>query len=119
MALDLPLAKVCGQILIGGFYGTELPSSYANALRAGERGGAVLFKRNLGDELGSVARLNAEIAKACEEGLPALIGVDQEGGRVARLGAPVLALPNMRALGQTGNVDLVRRAARTLGNQLA
>jgi beta-N-acetylhexosaminidase len=119
MALEWALSKMCGQILIGGFYGTELPASFANALRAGERGGAVLFKRNLTDDLASVARLNADIAEACGTEFPALVGVDQEGGRVARLGAPVLALPPMRALGRAGNVDLVRRAGRTLGNQLA
>jgi beta-N-acetylhexosaminidase len=119
MPLDLPLAKVCGQLLLGGFHGTELPPSYANALRAGERGGAVLFKRNITDDVRDVARLNAEIANAAGQELPPLIGVDQEGGRVARLGEPVLALPPMRALGRAGDMDLVRRAARTLGNQLA
>jgi beta-N-acetylhexosaminidase len=118
MQIELPLAKVCGQILIGGFYGTELPASYANALHRGERGGAVLFKRNLTDDLGTVLRLNAGLRDAGGE-LPPLVAIDQEGGRVARLGAPVLALPPMRAFGRAGNVDLVRRAARALGSQLA
>jgi beta-N-acetylhexosaminidase len=118
MQLELPLSKVCGQILIGGFYGTELPTSYANALRAGERGGAVLFKRNVTPDLGRVARLNAAIAEACTQELPPLIAVDQEGGRVARLGSPVLALPPMRALGAHGNMDLIRRASRALAGQL-
>jgi beta-N-acetylhexosaminidase len=118
MQIELPLAKICGQILIGGFYGTELPASYANALHRGERGGAVLFKRNLTDDLGTVLRLNAGLRDAGGE-LPPLVAIDQEGGRVARLGAPVLALPPMRALGRAGNVDLVRRAARALGSQLA
>src|SRR5580692_6249452 len=118
MPIDLPLAKVCGQIMIGGFYGTELPASYASALRAGERGGAVLFKRNLTDDLADVAELNRALRDASGE-LPPLLAVDQEGGRVARLGSPVLALPPMRALGRTVNVDLLRRAGRALGSQLA
>jgi beta-N-acetylhexosaminidase len=119
MQLELPLSKVCGQILIGGFYGTELPASYANALRAGERGGAVLFKRNLTEDLASVARLNAAIAEASAPELPPLVAVDQEGGRVARLPSPVIALPPMRSLGTHGNVDLIRRAARALAGQLS
>jgi beta-N-acetylhexosaminidase len=118
MQLELPLSQVCGQILIGGFYGTELPASYANALRAGERGGAVLFKRNLTPDIADVARLNAAIGGASPEALPPLIAVDQEGGRVARLSAPVITLPPMRALGAHGNVDLIRRAARALAGQL-
>jgi beta-N-acetylhexosaminidase len=118
MQLELPLSKVCGQILIGGFYGTELPASYASSLRAGERGGAVLFKRNLTGDIADVGRLNASIAAVSAEELPPLVAVDQEGGRVARLSAPVLTLPPMRALGDHGNVDLIRRAARALAGQL-
>jgi beta-N-acetylhexosaminidase len=118
MSLDLPLSKVCGQLLIGGFYGTELPASYAKALAAGERGGAVLFKRNLTDDPGSVAQLNSDLALAGGD-LPPLIAVDQEGGRVARLGPPVLDLPPMRAFGRAASRDLLRRAARVLGTQLA
>jgi len=78
----------------------------------------VLFKRNLTPDIADVARLNAAIAAASREGLPALIAVDQEGGRVARLTAPVIRLPPMRALGAHGNVDLIRRAARALAGQL-
>jgi beta-N-acetylhexosaminidase len=118
MQLELPLSTVCGQLLIGGFYGTELPASYANALRAGARGGAVLFTRNVTDGVEAVARLNAALLAACEPDRPPLLAIDQEGGRVARLGRPVLALPPMRALGEHGNVDLIRRAARVLSAQL-
>ncbi len=119
MQLELPLRQVCGQILIGGFYGTELPASYRAALQAGDRGGAVLFKRNLGEGApASVAGLCTEIAAATPRELPPLIGVDQEGGRVARLASPVLSLPPASVLGARGDLDLVRRAARALGSQL-
>jgi beta-N-acetylhexosaminidase len=119
MQLELPLSAICGQILIGGFYGTELPASFAKALARKERGGAILFKRNLdGGDLSQVARLNANLRDACAPDLPPLIGVDQEGGRVARLSSPVLAIPPMRALAEAGRVDLVHRAARALAAEL-
>ncbi len=119
MQLELPLSAICGQLLIGGFYGTELPASFAKALARKERGGAILFKRNfLADDLSQITGINASLRDACAPDLPPLIGIDQEGGRVARLSAPVLEIPPMRELGRAGRVDLVYRAARTLGSQL-
>jgi beta-N-acetylhexosaminidase len=119
MQLELPLSVVCGQLLIGGFYGTELPPSFATALARKERGGAILFKRNLdADDLSQVTRLNAALRDACAPDLPPLLGVDQEGGRVARLSAPLLKIPPMRALADAGRIDLIQRAARTLAVQL-
>jgi beta-N-acetylhexosaminidase len=119
MQLELPLSAICGQLIIGGFYGTELPPSFAKALARKERGGVILFKRNLaGEDLPQVARLNASVRDACPSDLPPLIAVDQEGGRVARLPPPVLVIPPMRALARAGRVDLVQRAARALAVQL-
>jgi beta-N-acetylhexosaminidase len=119
MQLELPLRVVCGQLLLCGFYGTEVPASLSKALSAGERGGAVLFKRNLAGDLASVASLNRALRDACPRDLPPLIAVDQEGGRVARLGPPVLTVPPMLALARTGNLDLVRRVARAQARELS
>ena len=119
MQLELPLPVVCGQLLLCGFYGTELPASLSKALAAGERGGAVLFKRNLTGDLGAIADLNRALRDACARDLPPLIAVDQEGGRVARLGPPVLKVPPMLALARTGNLDLVRRVARAQAVELS
>jgi beta-N-acetylhexosaminidase len=119
MQLELSLSVICGQLVIGGFYGTELTASFAKAIARNERGGAILFKRNLeGNDLSQVTRLNASLRDACAPDLPPLIGVDQEGGRVARLSSPVLEIPPMRALARAGRVDLVQRAARALAVQL-
>src|SRR5512141_2281754 len=97
------LAVTCGQLIIGGFQGTALPDSYARALGNGERGGAILFRRNLPETLGELAQLNAAILGASKPALPPLIGVDQEGGRVARLGAPALRVPPMQTLAKLGD----------------
>jgi len=113
------LAVAAGQVLIGGFAGPSLSATFKAALSSGERGGAILFRRNLPGTLADVALLNREIASSAPPDLPPLIGVDQEGGRVTRLGDPVLRLPKMRALGRLGDVDLVHRAGRALGAELA
>jgi beta-N-acetylhexosaminidase len=113
---DQPLARVCGQLILGGFAGPELPREYAAALRSGRRAGAILFRRNLPD-LQTTASLCRAIMQAAHPAT-AFVSVDQEGGRVCRLEAPVLGLPPMRTLGARADEQLVRRSARLLGCQL-
>ena len=110
---------LCGQLLVGGFKGTTLTPSFTTALREGRRGGAILFKRNLTGDLADVLGLNASILAAAPAGLPPLIGVDQEGGRVARFGAPLLVLPPMATVGRIGDVELAERLAERQGAELA
>jgi beta-N-acetylhexosaminidase len=111
---------LCGQLVIGGFEGTALPRSFARALAAGERGGAILFARNLTQDPMQCAELSRAIAEAAGA-CPPLISIDQEGGRVARLKAPVLELPPMRWFGDLGGPAraLATQAATALARQLA
>src|SRR6185503_14139018 len=116
--LELELPRLCGQLLVGGFDGAELPERYAKALREGRRGGAILFRRNLPDIL-TAARLAEALVAASHPDLPPFIGVDQEGGRVTRFPAPFLTLPPMRVLGELNDLALVRRAGSAVAAELA
>jgi beta-N-acetylhexosaminidase len=116
--VQLEIPVLCGQLLVGGFEGAELPERFAKALREGRRGGAILFRRNLPDILSS-AKLCAAIASAAPADLPPFIGVDQEGGRVTRMPAPFLTLPPMRLLGELADLGLIRRAGRAVATELA
>ena len=51
--------------------------------------------------------------------LPLLIAVDQEGGRVARMGPPWTVWPPLRALGRIGSEDLARRMGAALAAECA
>lgn len=108
---------LAGQVLVAGFEGSEAPDELLRRCAHGELGGIILFRRNLG----IVHQVSALIGRFCRESpadLPLLVAVDQEGGRVARLGPPVLKLPPMRALSGLCDVDLTRRAGTLLGQQL-
>lgn len=118
MGLDLPLPQLCGQLLVGGFSGEQLSQEMVQALSEGRRGGVILFKRNL-SEVGQVHELIRSIVDVAPDELPPFVGVDEEGGRVRRLPAPVATLPPMRALAALGDPELVARVARALGQQLA
>ncbi len=84
-----------GQLLFVGFDGTRLPPDLRELLASGRVGGVVLFRRNVEDPV-QLRRLVAEIHRASPEDAPALVAVDQEGGRVQRLRAPWTEWPPMR-----------------------
>ena len=121
---NLSLASLCGQLLVVGYQGAAPSPSLLAAHEAGECGGFIVFKRNLEAEgrarIEALAGTLAELARRAPPGLPPLLAVDQEGGRVARLGPPVLTLPPMRALAaaEGDREDLARRAGRALGEEL-
>lgn len=110
-------AALCGQLIIGGFPGASLPASFAAALRDGRRGGAILFRPNLEGGLDPVASLTSAIHAATSDA-PPLVGIDQEGGRVARLKAPLLVVPPMRTIAERGDTALAERTARAVGAEL-
>jgi beta-N-acetylhexosaminidase len=109
--------ECAGQVLVAGFGGREAPSELLGACARGELGGIILFKRNLG-AVHDIPQLIAQFVAAAPASLPLLVAVDQEGGRVARVGEPALKLPPMRVLGAIDDSGLTERAGRVLGRQL-
>lgn len=98
-----------------GFDGPEDP--VAEALAAGRAGGVILFARNV-ESASQVRDLNARLRVAGGDGLP--IGVDQEGGRVARLAKAGLPDgPTARSLAAGGDPGAARRRGRETGAALA
>jgi beta-N-acetylhexosaminidase len=106
-----------GELVVGGFPGTTLPDSFARALREGERGGAILFKPNVEGGIRQIAALTRSIHATAT--LAPLVGIDQEGGRVARLRAPLLDVPPMRSVGSWGDEVFAERVAHAVGTELA
>jgi len=107
------LDQAVGRLLIGGFDGLDTPPDFAELVRAGTVGGVILFKRNLGSLADTAALLGRLQAMAPR---PLWTAVDQEGGRVQRLGAPFLQLPPMR---QIDDVAAARRAGQALAEGLS
>lgn len=99
-----------------GFTGTTAGTAPLDALREFGPGALILFARNVGttDELRDLVFALRETASP-----PPLIMVDQEGGRVERIGDGVAALPSAMAVGATGDVGLAENLASLLGRDLA
>jgi beta-N-acetylhexosaminidase len=114
---SLTTKQAAGQLLVAGFPAGPPPERLTALAARGELGGFILFRRNLGS-VQEVVRLTGELAAGVPRDLPPFIGVDQEGGRVARLGEPVLRLPPMRVLGERDDPALTEALSALLGRQL-
>lgn len=109
-----------GQRFMIGFDGQEASPDARRLIRDFQVGGVVLFARNV-DRPEQVAELVRElqgIARDAGHGLPLLVAVDQEGGRVARLREPWTLWPPLRALGQAGSEEHARRMGAALAEEL-
>jgi beta-N-acetylhexosaminidase len=111
------LERMAGSVIVCGFQGLAPPPEVNEWLAAQTVAGLILFNRNV-ESIEQVASLIQSCHERSEAALPLLMSVDQEGGRVARLPAPVLSLPPMQALACAGDPALTRDAATVLGRQL-
>jgi beta-N-acetylhexosaminidase len=66
-----------------------------------------------------VAELTRRLRSLAPADAPMWFAIDQEGGRVARLGPPVVKLPAARVFGELDDVSLTLEAAAVLGEQLS
>ena len=78
-----------GRLFMAGMPGPHLDEGTVSLIRDRGLGGIILFKRNVVDPL-QVATLCNDLQETAMKyhGIPLFLGVDQEGGRVARLGNP-------------------------------
>lgn len=113
----LSLQQLCGQLLVVGFDGTELPAQLREQLMRCQLGGVILFRRNIAD-LEGCWRLCRSVSAAADASFPPFIGVDQEGGRVRRLLDGVLQLPPMRLVGELDDVELSYHLAQHQAEEL-
>ena len=110
------LRRHVGQLVMAGFRGKTVPDDLCALAREFDLGGTILFDRNV-EAPEQVAELAYEVQALGQES-PIWVSVDQEGGRVARLGAPFTVWPAMNSLGRCGDVALARRFATALAREL-
>ena len=118
MSTTPTLYAAAGQVLVAGYESLEPPRELQDLATEGALGGFILFKRNLGTAA-EVAALTRRLRSFAPPEAPIWIGIDQEGGRVARLGPPVVRLPPARVFGELDDVALTLEAGALLGEQLA
>jgi beta-N-acetylhexosaminidase len=108
------LERAAARLFCCGF-STPSVSAEMRDLIARGISGAILFKRNIVDPA-QVRDLCAELKGISPN--PFLTSIDQEGGRVMRLGPPFSQVPSMRAIGETRSADVARRIGTLLAREL-
>lgn len=102
-------------MLIAGFEGLEPPDYILEWLAQGRIGGVILFSRNI-DTPEQVAQLTQKCHEATDQ--PILIGIDQEGGVVARLREGFTESPGAMALGAANSEALAEQMAYVMATEL-
>jgi beta-N-acetylhexosaminidase len=108
-----------GSLFIFGFEERVAPEPLLRRIADGRAAGVVLFNRNLGAPA-EVARLTGALQAARPAGgPPILVSLDQEGGRVQRIRAPLTVWPPMARLGERDDPQLSEAVGRALGAEMA
>lgn len=100
---------------------TEMNDQVAQVLHDHDFGGVILFADNVKtteQSFNLVQDLQAENLEGKDSPVPMLIGIDQEGGIVYRLGSGS-ALPGNMAVGATGDTEYAKRAGAIIGRELS
>ncbi|MGW5878601.1 glycoside hydrolase family 3 protein [Nocardiopsis terrae] len=115
---DMDLDDKIGQLLVLTAQGTTAAENAAQ-IEAHRPGGLIYFDANLNDAE-QIARMSAgvqDLAAEQGQGVPLLIGIDQEQGLVARM--PVgTRFPDAMAVGATGDTELAALRAATTAEEL-
>lgn len=115
LPFDENFFKETGNLFISGFDGKKPKGEIVGALKEG-LGGVILFPRNLGLPK-EILALTDGLRKA-GKAPDLLVGIDQEGGRVARLKEPFTVFPPMSVLGAIGDAELARRVGQVIAREL-
>ena len=108
-----------GQLVIAGMEGTK-PNAFTDGLiRNYHIGGFILFRPNIQSAEQTVSLLNRlkEVNRSAG-GIPLMLGVDEEGGRVSRLPPPIIGVPGSGQIGSTGNPNYARDIGALLARRV-
>jgi beta-N-acetylhexosaminidase len=112
------LRRTAAQVFMVGIPGPTIDAETRAFLVEYSPGGIVLFKRNV-QSATQLRRLVAEL-HALGAGVPPLVAIDHEGGRVDRLRLrPFTHFPAAGVVGAKGNARVVRAVAEAMGRELA
>lgn len=123
----MSVEEKAGQVLMAVYGGTD-PAAQVATIERLHLAGSIIMGDNIPlDGAGradpaAMSAVNARLAQATRANgrpWPGLIGVDQEGGIVTRLGAPLTEWPTPMTHGAAGNLALTKAAGRGLAAELA
>lgn len=118
--VEVSVQHQVGQQLIIGISGQTLQKTEAEFIVKNNIGGVVLFSRNIAnpEQVRSLCQEIQALRFKMPDKQPLFIGVDQEGGRVARLKAPFTVWPPMIKVGALDSTSVAFKVGNVIGTEL-
>lgn len=115
----MTLEEKIGQMILASIEVSRMDAGTREFLRKNHIGNVILFGKNCAGRA-ALAQLNAEIQHTvmAENGLPALIAIDQEGGCVTRLRNEATVFPSAMVIARTGDPANAYKVGRMMGGEL-
>ncbi|RIQ22053.1 beta-N-acetylhexosaminidase [Jiangella rhizosphaerae] len=111
----MPVERQAGQVIVARYAGLEPPVGRIEELGLG---GVILMGDNV-ESPQQVTDATAAIQRAGgDRGYPVIIGIDQEGGTVARIKAPATEFPAYMTLGASRDTATAEQVAQASGEEL-
>ncbi|MDG0792895.1 glycoside hydrolase family 3 protein [Cohnella ginsengisoli] len=113
------LREKIGQLIVTGFPGASVTEELKALVRDWKIGNIILFSHNA-ENKSQLARLCGDLQGliGTETGYPALISIDQEGGRVTRLPRDAVNVPGAMAIAAAGDPSGALTAGRITAAEL-
>ena len=114
------MTEKIGQLLIIGIRGKTLTQDEAEFIVKYNIGGVVLFARNIEspEQVHALCTTLQALRHKTRDKLPLFIGVDQEGGRVARLKGGFTKWPAMAEVGKLDSTAVAFKMALVMGQEM-
>lgn len=117
----LTTKQLAGQVIVGYYHGNRVGDAAAAITKDG-LGGVIIMGDNVpGDVKKGMPALTQAAQQAMQKtgrSWPAVIGIDQEGGPVARVGAPLTQLPGGMAYGAVDDENLAETITKGQAEEL-
>ncbi len=116
----MSLEEKVGQMIMTGIPGRAFDAQTAQLIETYHFGSVVYFAENTANP-GQTRRLSQELQRAAAgaaHGIPLLIAIDHEGGRVHRFGQGLTHFANPMALGAAASPELAYQAAAAAAREL-
>ncbi|MBX3020374.1 MAG: beta-N-acetylhexosaminidase [Bdellovibrionales bacterium] len=109
-----------GQLMIIGVRGKTLSQDECEFIIKNNIGGVILFARNVESpqQVHALCSQIQSLRHKTRDKLPLFIGVDQEGGRVARMKAPFTEWPPLSYVGKLDSTSVAFKFAFAMGTEL-
>lgn len=112
--------KLIGQHMIIGISGQTLTDDEKKFIVSNNIGGIILMGRNVSEpkQVHELCKEIQSLRTQMQDKAPLFIGIDMEGGRVARLKAPFTQWPPLKKLGDLDNATVTFHFSNKMGQEL-